>query len=249
MGPTPFDYVERTYRIFEPSGRRWVAFRAAQGTSDLYLLARSDLSSEALEEVRRVRRRLEEHIAGRPEFATALRPLRQPDEPIEPILRAMYDAGRAAGVGPMAAVAGALAEAVGRKLRESSPEVVAENGGDLYLDLIEDATVGIFAGASPFSGKVGLRIRASRCPLGVCTSSGTVGPSLSFGVADAATVLAPDAALADAVATGVGNRVQGPDDLQGAVDWALTVPGVRGAVAVLGDRLAVRGEVEFVRTG
>jgi ApbE superfamily uncharacterized protein (UPF0280 family) len=109
--------------------------------------------------------------------------------------------------------------------------------------------VGLFAGNSPFSGKLGLLIRPFQTPLGVCTSSGTVGPSLSFGTADAATALAGDATLADAVATGMGNRVQSAEDLQAAVEWALTVPGVRGAVAVLGDRLAAKGEVELVKIG
>jgi ApbE superfamily uncharacterized protein (UPF0280 family) len=94
-----------------------------------------------------------------------------------------------------------------------------------------------------------MRIVAQRTPVGVCTSSGTVGPSLSFGCADCATVLAPDAALADAVATGLGNRIQGHGDLEAAVEWAMGVCGVTGVVAVLGDRLAARGEVEFVKIG
>jgi hypothetical protein len=247
--PSPFDYVERHYRTFEGRAERWVPFRAAVETTDLYLLAERDLSDEALAAAGRARRILTDHIAGRPEFATALRPLDEPTGLFDDLLRSMYGAGRAAGVGPMAAVAGAVAEHVGRELRELSREVVVENGGDLYLDLAEEATVGLFAGPSPFSGRLGLRIAADRTPLGVCTSSGSVGPSLSFGVADAATVLSRDAALADAVATGVGNRVQGPEDLEAAVAWALTLPGVVGALAVLGDRMAVQGEVEFVRVG
>ena len=82
----------------------------------------------------------------------------------------------------------------------------------------------------------------------VCTSSGTVGPSLSYGRADAAVAVARDAALADAAATALGNRVRGPADLEAAVDWAASLPGVEGAVAILGDRLAVRGDLELVPT-
>jgi ApbE superfamily uncharacterized protein (UPF0280 family) len=146
----------------------------------------------------------------------------------------------------MAAVAGAIAGAVGRELRLHSREVLVENGGDLFLDLAQDAVVGIFAGGSPFTGQIALRVRAQNSPLGICTSSGTVGPSLSYGRADAATAMAPDPALADAVATALGNRIHGPEDLQAAVEWARSVPGVRGALAILGDRLAAAGEVELV---
>lgn len=243
------DYAERTYRRFgagpaEPAGR--VAFQVEVGTTDLYLRADRDLSAEARAAARRARGEVEAHIRAHPAFATSLTPLAPPAVDAPPLVAGMYDAGRAAGVGPMAAVAGAIAGAVGRELRDWSQEVLVENGGDLYLDLVADAVVGLFAGTSPFSGRLGLRVAATRTPLGVCTSSGTVGPSLSYGRADAATALATDPALADAVATALGNRVQEPGDLQGAVEWALAIPGVRGAIVILGDQLAAGGEVEFV---
>lgn len=237
---------ERSYRRFTAGAAKRVPFRVCVATTDLYLRADRDLTAQALTAVRRARAAVEEHIARRPAFATALTPLPAPDDAPAPIVSAMYAAAEAAGVGPMAAVAGAVAGAVGRALRALSREVLVENGGDLYLDLEEDAVVGLLAGTSPFSGRLGLRLSPSQAPLGVCTSSGTVGPSLSYGCADAAVVLAPDPALADAVATAAGNRVHGADDLEPTVDWALRVPGVTGAVAVLGDRLAARGAVEFV---
>jgi len=239
-------FGERRYRSFAGGGAGRVAFRVAVATTDLYLRADRDLSAVAEAATRRARGEVEDHIRAHPAFATALRPLEPPTGGIAPLLSAMYAAGRAAGVGPMAAVAGAIAGAVGKELRAWSREVLVENGGDLFLDLAEDAVVGLFAGTSPFSGRIGLRVEASGTSLGVCTSSGTVGPSLSYGRADAATALAADPALADAVATALGNRVQGPDDLQAAVEWALTVPGVRGAVAILGDCLAAAGQIEFV---
>jgi len=147
----------------------------------------------------------------------------------------------------MAAVAGTVAEHVGRALRAHSREVLVENGGDLYLDVSAEVVVGLFAGPSPFSGHLGLRVRAKDTPLAVCTSSASVGPSLSFGVADAAVAVGHPAAVADAVATALGNRIQGPGDLEAAVQWATSVCGIRGAVAVLGDRLAAAGEIEFTR--
>jgi len=239
-------YEDRAYRDFGPAEGRRVPFRVAVSTTDLYIRADRDLSAEARGAVLRLRGELEAHIREVPAFASALSPLEIPREGLPPLLDAMCRAGLAAGVGPMAAVAGAIAGAVGRELRRWSREVLVENGGDLFLDLEEETVVGLFAGPSPFSGRLGLRVTPEDTPLGVCTSSGTVGPSLSYGCADAATAIAPDPALADAVATALGNRVRGHGDLQSAVEWALNVPGIRGAVAILGERLAAAGAVEFV---
>lgn len=238
---------ERFYRHFRTLGPGRVPFRVRVATTDLYLRADRDLSTAARAAVQVARGLLEEHIAAHPAFATALKPLAAPQATGAGLVAEMYRAGELAGTGPMAAVAGAVAEQVGRQLMAHSREVLVENGGDLYLDLREDAVVGVFAGTSPFSGRLGLQIRAKQTPLAVCTSSGSVGPSLSLGRADAAVAVGLPAAVTDAVATALGNRVHGPDDLQAAAEWAVAVPGVRGAVAVLGERLAAAGEIEFTR--
>lgn len=239
----------RSYRSFDTGDVRRVPFRVCVATTDLYIRADRDLSVQALAVARRARSEVEAHIRERPAFATALAPLEPPRDPPTELVRSMYDSAWAVGVGPMAAVAGAIAGAVGRELRALSREVLVENGGDLYLDLEEEAVVGLYAGTSPFTNRLGLRIDPAHSPQAACTSSGTVGPSLSYGRCDSATVLSRDPALADAAATALGNRIQRPSDLEPAVEWALRVPGVRGAVAVLGDRLAAAGEVEFVETG
>lgn len=214
-------------------------------TSDLFVRADRDLSREALTVLVAVRGEIEAHIGADPAFATALGPLVAPDSPLPDSVAAMYAAGGAAGVGPMAAVAGTVAGAVGRRLLDLSREVLVENGGDLYLALERPAVVGLYAGASPFSSRLGIRIEPEDTPLGVSSSSGTVGPSLSYGRADLATVLSPDPALADAVATALGNRIEAAGDLEPGVAWALAVPGVTGALAVCGDRLSAAGRVEF----
>jgi uncharacterized protein len=240
-------YAERTYRTSPPLGARWVSFGIVVETTDLYVLAERDLSAQARRLAAQARGEVIRHIRQVPLFATSLSPLEPPEGELPPVLAELYEAGRLAGVGPMAAVAGAIAECVGRGLRTCSPEVVVENGGDVYLDVEDEVVVSVFAGTSPFSGRIGLRIPPSDKPLSVCTSSATVGPSLSFGEADAATVLARSAALADAVATGLGNRIRRSEDLEPALEWALAVPGVHGALAVFRDRLAVRGQVELTR--
>lgn len=146
----------------------------------------------------------------------------------------------------MAAVAGAMAESVGRDLLPESPEVIVENGGDIFLLSEKEVRVGIFAHTSPLSFRVGLRISAARQGWGVCTSSGTVGPSLSLGRADAVCILSPSAALADAAATAVGNLVRSPSDVSRGLEKAQTIPGLTGVVIIIGDKLGAWGGVQLI---
>ncbi len=188
---------------------------------------------------------LEEYMKRTPDFAATHQPFYAP-LPAPPMALAMTRAGNAAGVGPMAAVAGAFAQAVGEFLLPLAGETLVENGGDLYLAGRRERLVGIFAGPSPFGGKLALRVPAQLLPLGICTSSGTVGPSFSYGQADAAVILAPNALLADAVATATANRVQTEADVEAAVEFAGSVGGVLGAVVIKNKALAAWGQVELV---
>ncbi|MCL6621750.1 MAG: UPF0280 family protein [Syntrophobacterales bacterium] len=234
----------RTYRT-RMAREGLVAFRVVVQQTDLLILAVRDLSPLARQTAVQERSRLESYIAAHPDFLSTLTPW--PEDPFAPpVVREMVAAARVAGVGPMAAVAGALAERVGRALLAASPEVIVENGGDVFLALTRPATVALYAGASPLSRRVGLRIAAEDTPLGVCTSSGTVGHSLSFGRADAACVVAPTAALADALATALANRVRAPGDIDPALAWLADIPGTVGAVVVVGKALGAWGRVELV---
>jgi len=146
----------------------------------------------------------------------------------------------------MAAVAGALSEYVGREIAPLSDEIIVENGGDIWLSLQEPVSVSVYAGNSPFTDSLAMRITSSQTPLSICTSSGRIGHSLSFGEADAATVLSPDAALADAAATATGNLVHSAEDLTRAVEFAMSIDGVTGAIVLYGDKLAAMGAVELI---
>jgi ApbE superfamily uncharacterized protein (UPF0280 family) len=157
----------------------------------------------------------------------------------------MADAGRRAGVGPMAAVAGAIAERVGRGLIGHGGDVIVENGGDVFVRTSRERTVGVHAGRSALSGGLVLRVGPDEAPFGVASSSATVGPSLSFGKADAAIVVAASATMADAAATALCNRVRTRGDLEAAVGWAARLPEVRGAVVILGEQLAAQGQIVF----
>lgn len=227
-------------------GADLIYFQVRVEQTDLCIGAERDLSIEAKALVLECRRILTEWIRGHETFLTALAPLDMPSG-APPLIAAMYRSARSAGVGPMAAVAGAVAQAVGEGLLALSPAVIVENGGDIYLAGSRDRTIGIYAGASPLSHKVGVKVRADRLPLGICTSSGTVGHSLSFGKADAVMVLSPDAALADAAATAAANRIQAPEDIQLALDFVSGIPGIAGAVAIKDDQMGAWGAVELCR--
>lgn len=243
------EYLERTYRN-RVRGRGLVSFHVCSKESDLLISVDRasfvpELPGVALSLLNECRRELEEFLLRDPEFGRALEPY--PVSPKAPRLARMMAAAAArAGVGPMAAVAGAIAEVVGRRLLRYVEEVIVENGGDIFLKALSPRTVGIFAGASPLSERVGLLVRPSPGFYGICTSSGTVGPSLSFGRADAAVVVGSTAALADAVATALGNRVQTAADFPAALNFACQIRGVLGAVVIQGDKLGVLGKIELV---
>ena len=162
-----------------------------------------------------------------------------------PFVKEMIRAAQKARVGPMAAVAGAMAEFVGRDLLPESPEVIVENGGDLFIQIPREVKIAIFAGPSPLSLRIGLKISGAAEGLGVCTSSGTVGPSLSFGKADAVCLLSPSTALADAAATAVGNVVKSAADLGAGLERAEGIEGVTGAVLIVGEKMGAWGGVEL----
>jgi ApbE superfamily uncharacterized protein (UPF0280 family) len=162
------------------------------------------------------------------------------------IVKHMAKAAKNANVGPMAAVAGAIAEFLGKDLlRKGNKDVIVENGGDIFLKTRKTNVVGIYCGKSNLFKGLGLEIKPKDTPLGICTSSGTVGHSLSFGLADAVVVLSKSAILADAVATAAGNRVKSRQDLQKAVAFASSIKGVLGAVIIIKNNIICWGKVEF----
>ncbi len=221
-----------------------VSFTVRVRETDLWIAAVRDLTAEAERAVGAARAELERFIAARPDFARSLAPVEVPPDAPR-MVREMAAAGSACAVGPMAAVAGAVAEAVARELAPLSPELLVENGGDLYLVGERERTVAVWAGLSPFSGKMGLAVVPGR-GMAVATSSATVGPSLSLGNADAATVVARSGALADAAASFLGNRLREPADLEPALAATVSLPGVRGALGLIGGKMGVQGKIEIV---
>jgi ApbE superfamily uncharacterized protein (UPF0280 family) len=244
-GVTVPGHVDRTYRRFV-SIRNYTRFTVKISETDLYILADSDLSDLAFQSALSCRVQIEEYIRIHPEFRTSLVPVYL-DAFAPAIVKDMLNASAKAGVGPMASVAGAIAEHVGKELTRKSANVMVENGGDIYLNVDENVLIGIFAGDSPLTGRIALSIDANETPVGICTSSGTVGHSLSFGIADAVCIKSKSSALADAVATSVGNLIRKKSDVKRGLERAMTIPGVLGALIIVDDTLGVQGSMDLRR--
>ncbi len=238
-------YEERFYR-------NWTdvddleRFEVTIDESDLFILCDRNLDELAMEALGQVRAEIESYIAGCESFKTALEPLPL-DREAPSIVRLMATAAQAWNVGPMAAVAGTVAEFVGRRLAEECETVIVENGGDIFAVAPRPVKLVLYAGdESPFGDKLAFEVDA-REGVGVCTSSGKVGPSLSFGVADAVVAISTETALADAAATAIANTIQGPDSIDGAVEEQKTKGLLDGFIACCGDRLGVWGDIELIR--
>ena len=188
---------------------------------------------------------LERYIARNPLFKLSLEPINV-GAGAPKVVRLMAEATKLARVGPMAAVAGTLAQlAVEDAVVSGAKNILIDNGGDIFIHGNRQYTVAIHAGESPLSNKIALEIDAARLPLGVCTSSATVGPSLSFGEANAVTVLAKSGALADAAATAICNETRGgPEDgIKAGLRRAKVVPGLSAALVIYGKYVGSWGDL------
>ena len=238
-------YEKRTYRDLVKTDDL-IKFEVVVKETDLLVRAERDLSKETRESVLKYRHQLETYVAVNPGFQQSLVPL--PGDPYAPeIVKEMFRASQRAGVGPMATVAGAMADLVSKDLLNLSNEVIVENGGDIYLSSSKERTIGIYAGDSPLSLKIGIVISPDETPLGVCTSSGTVGPSLSFGKANAVCILSKSSALADAAATAVGNIVKGKKDISSGLGRAREIEGVLGTLIIVEEKMGVWGRIKLTR--
>jgi len=236
-------YEPRTYRHWV-KGKDLVSFKVVVKETDLYIRASKNLKSKALKLVLKYRDILERYIERHPSFLTSLEPF-PVGEDTPRIVKSMSESASRVGVGPMASVAGAITEFVGTELLAFSPEVIVENGGDIFLKSLEKRIVGIYAGKSSLTGKISLEIDGENTPLGICTSSGTVGHSLSYGAADAVVVLSQSAVLADAAATAIGNLIKQPGDIPSGIEFAKAIEGVRGLLIIVDDRVGLWGEVKI----
>ena len=243
-------FEERTYRS-QFNIKRFRSFQVKFLETDLWIGVdpgsfQNEMEDVALGKVKELRHKLDEYINKEPYFLKSLKPF-QPgeDAPLEAM--DMASSAAKAGIGPMSTVAGLFAREVGETLLQnfSVVEMVIENGGDIYCMLKHELVLSVFAGNSPLSERIGLIIPESMGKFGICTSSGTVGPSLSFGKADAVVVICKNVLLADAFATAFGNEVKSPNDVEKAINKAEKFPKILSLLVICEDKIGIRGDFEI----
>lgn len=240
--PMPREIDADAYRRLVKS-EDLVSVRIQVRQTDLLVSGCSDLLEQALPLVRHFRKQIEDYVARRPLFVGSFLPI-EPDDRAPEIVRAMIEASSRARVGPMASVAGAIAEFVGRGLMQFSDEVIVENGGDIFLSTTRRREMLLLAESSVLKG-LRIALDPTPNPAGICTSSGVLGGSISLGRADAVMVIASSATFADAAATAIGNVIQRAADLEAAIETARALE-VDAVVILMQDKMAAWGRVEIL---
>lgn len=240
-------YEPRTYRkVMKAEDLDY--FQVLEFESDLFIgidhgRITPELIARVKAELQILRQIIVDYNHNNPEFIKSLIPL-PPNPDAAPIIVDMLKAGKTAGVGPMAAVAGAVSKYIGKMLESYSTERVVENGGDLFIHTKKDRRIALHTGNPQFAD-LSLKIKPRENPLGVCTSSGIMGHSLSFGRADTVTIISEDIPLADAVATALCNRIKKPEDVKNGLAWVKNITGIMGALIIIEDQLGAWGEIEL----
>lgn len=231
-------YEKRFYRDYHKS-ESLESYQITIAQSDLYIASTNFSKDTAKSALKNARGIIEKYISKHPEFQTSLLPLELSSN--QDLICWMLNAAKICSVGPMAAVAGSVSRYVGEALLQENEEAIVENGGDIFMSSKTPRKILVYAGDSPVSMKMAIDIPAGT--FGICTSAGKVGPSLSFGQADAAIVLSKDCSLADAAATQLGNYIKSENDLESAVKQIISLPNIMGAMAVFDDKIAAAGEI------
>ncbi|MCD6223784.1 MAG: UPF0280 family protein [Deltaproteobacteria bacterium] len=212
--------------------------------TNLFIKSHINKRNEIERNLKDLRKDIEDYIQKRKNFLNSLKPLKI-DEDAPQIVKEMMKYTQIAGVGPMAAVAGAIAEFVGKGVMNDE-EYIIENGGDIFLKLNTPPKIAIFAGSSPLSGMM-IKLKKDPLPYGICTSSATVGPSLSLGKTDACVIISHSAILSDALATRIGNIVKDEKDIKTGLNFAQNINAVLGCIIIIGNKTGMWGDIEVCK--
>lgn len=190
--------------------------------SDVTVISESELFIKiAKETLLRERLIIEETIRKYPEFQKSFDPYFTKDPP--EVIKRMEDAAEICDVGPMAAVAGVLADLMSENMKKNAAKIaVVENGGEIMVNSLEDINIALYSMTTALKAQIGFVFKGEDEKIGIGTSSGTFGHGISLGKADTVTVFAIDAGIGDAAATRVANEVNG-EDIEKSIGKALEV--------------------------
>ncbi len=220
------------------------SFEISIKESNLFIKTCKDLKTVAFEALYKIRKDLEDYILKSKEFLVSLSPIKQ-DKYASFVVKKMIKTSSEIGVGPMACVAGAISEEVGKVLLRFCNECIVENGGDIFLKLNKDATLGLYVGKDNPFNRLNLILRQSDKPYGICTSSAKIGPSLSFGTSDASLIISHNAYFSDCLASACGNIIKNDKDIEKAIDFARKFSQTIGCCFVCDSKIAFWGDFEL----
>ncbi|AEA33142.1 UPF0280 family protein [Hippea maritima] len=235
--------MRRVYReLFNLEG--FESFEVSYKKSNLFIKSCKNARFEVFKYLKKLIDELEIYIEKRKDFLSSLTPIKQ-DKKAPKIAQAMIEAARIAGVGPMAAVAGAVAEFIGKNLLKECNECIVENGGDVFLKLNKQATIGVFTTNPYFKDKLAINLSCTGLGCGICSSSSKIGPSLSLGRADLAMIVDKDCAKADALATKTANLIKEESDIDKAIEFAKS-KNIIGCLFIKDKKLGIWGNLKVV---
>lgn len=236
-------------------GDRFISFQISHLETDLWIGVNKECYFQGIEKdvynkIKSLRDLIENYISLKPIFKDSFSPI--PDDLNAPEeIRAMIKASTIAGTGPMSAVAGLFSQVIGELLlnKYGAQEVVVENGGDIFLKVLHDIDMAIYAGKSEFSNKIAVTIPYNSTPIGICTSSGTVGHSKSFGNSDAVMVACKDTALADALATRLGNEVKSINYISSTIQLSEKFSKIVFLIIIVDNKIGIKGKFSIKPIG
>ncbi|MBN2120584.1 MAG: UPF0280 family protein [Candidatus Omnitrophica bacterium] len=238
-------YEKRFYR--SDFSKDWFSFEASIKETEVLVKSKKKIDLRIIKDlVKKYRQVIEDYIRDFPEFKNTLSAFKQKEE-APPIISEMIEKTAILDIGPMASVAGAIAQYAGQDLLKFSPELLVENGGDVFIKKKGDLLIGIYAGKDSFINEFSLLIKNLDSSLGICSSSSFLGHSLSLGSADLTTVISSSAVFADALATKLANMINNEEDLDKALGFSKNFALTKGVLIVKADKLGLWGDIELVR--
>ena len=216
------------------------------GESNIMISSDKPIKTIARKLLTQIRGNIKKYIQIHPEFSESFSPITI-NRNAPAIIKQMSKASHSANVGPMAAVAGAIAEELGKGLSKYTAELIIENGGDIFIKVKRQIVIGLWCYNNEIKNNLGILLDKKRGQYSICTSSGTLGHSFSYGKADATTVIAKNAALADAWATRLGNEIKSQKDIKKALSLLKNIKDVSGALVLYRKTIAAWGDVELTQ--
>lgn len=218
--------------------------------NETHIMLSTDLKNHNLNQfIKNERKQLEKYIQKYPEFKLSLEKLINPNPENNPeIINLMYKTSKEVKIGPMASVAGTISElSLNHLIKQNTKTSIIENGGDIALINDKKIICGIYSNNEILGNQIGFKLKPNKKPIGICTSSGKIGHSISFGNSEAVTIISNSASLSDGLATKIANEVKGntnQEAVENALDYSESYKDLfKGALIISGDSIGTIGKL------